>query len=79
MTKIKTNITKHALIPKQIKLSEKDKNELFKKYGISFRELPKIKKNDPAIANMDIKPGDIIKITRKSPTAGEIEFYRAVS
>jgi len=76
--KKKLDIKKHILVPKHSKLNEKEKKELLKKYHISLKELPKILKSDPAIKMLNIKPGDIIKITRKSPTAGEAIFYRAV-
>lgn len=69
----------HMLIPKHTKVSEKELNELYKKYNISFKDIPKISKNDPALRNMDIKEGDVIKILRKSPTAGETIFYRGVT
>ena len=77
--KSKLIIKKHILIPKHIKLSAKEKQELFKKYNISLRELPKMRKEDPAIASLNVKEGDVIKILRQSPTAGEVEFYRGVS
>ena len=79
MAKRQPIITKHVLVPKHAKLSEKEKDELFKRYNITLRELPKILKDDPALASLDVKPGDVIKITRKSPTAGESVFYRGVS
>ena len=78
MAKTEIDITKHILIPKHTKLSDKERQELFEKYGISMRELPKIVKDDPAIASLDLKHGDVIRIIRKSPTAGESIFYRAV-
>ena len=71
-------VEKHILVPKHSKLSEKDKQELFEKYNITFKELPKINKKDPAIAELDIKSGDVIKIARESPTAGKAVFYRGV-
>ncbi len=79
MAKAKIDVTKHILIPKHSKLSEKDKKDLFDKYGIIAKDLPKILPTDSAIANLDLKPGDIVKIARKSPTAGETIFYRCVS
>lgn len=72
------DVSKHALVPKHAKLSEKERKELFEKYVADLRDLPRIFKDDPAIGGMDAKEGDIIKITRKSPTAGEAIFYRRV-
>ena len=40
------------------------------------KDYPKISKDDPAIASLDIKPSDVIKIIRKSPISGESVFYR---
>lgn len=74
----KFDIGKHVLVPKHSKLSEKDKQSMFERYGISVKELPRINSSDPAIADLDVKAGDVIKITRKSATAGESIFYRGV-
>ncbi len=76
--KKKLNVSKHVLVPKHIKLTEKEKKELLEKYNITLRELPKILKKDPAIKHLNLKQGDIIKIIRKSQTAGESIFYRGV-
>ena len=70
--------TKHILVPKHSKLSEKQKEELFRKYNISMKELPKIMKNDPAIRHLDAKAGDVIMVIRESVTTGETIFYRGV-
>lgn len=72
-------ITNHILVPKHEKLTAKEKEELLKKYGITQRELPKIHQTDTAIAHLDVEIGDVIKITRQSPTAGITFFYRGVS
>jgi DNA-directed RNA polymerase subunit H len=74
--KFKTD--KHILIPKHSKLSDSQKEKLLEKYNISIKELPRILKTDPAISSLDVKPGDVIKIIRKSQTAGEAIFYRVV-
>lgn len=74
----KFKIDKHILIPKHVKLSDAQKEKLLEKYNLSLKELPRIKKTDPAIISLDAKPSDIIKITRNSPTAGEAVFYRVV-
>jgi DNA-directed RNA polymerase subunit H len=69
---------RHILVPEHIKLSAKEKDDLLKKHNISFIGLPKIRFKDAAIAHLDAKHGDIIKIMRKSATAGSSIFYRGV-
>jgi DNA-directed RNA polymerase subunit H len=76
--KKKFKLDKHILIPKHIKLNEKEKQKLLEQYNISLKELPRIPKTDAAIASLNAKPGDVIKIIRKSPTAKEAIFYRVV-
>jgi len=73
------NILDHELVPKHEIISEKEREELIKKYGItSLKQLPRIFTSDPVVKAIGAKPGDIIKITRKSPTAGETVYYRVV-
>ncbi len=72
------DITKHELVPKHILLTEKDKEELLKKFGIGLRQLPRISILDPMIKLMNGKPGDVVKIIRKSSVAGESVYYRVV-
>ncbi len=75
---IDTSKLVHSLLPEHIKLSEKQKNDLYKKYSVTPKELPKIFISDPAIRHLDAKENDVIMIKRKSPTAGESIFYRGV-
>jgi DNA-directed RNA polymerase subunit H len=76
--KEKVDITKHILIPKYAKVTEQEKQALFDKYNISFNELPFLFKNDPSLKELKVKEGDIIKVIRKSPTAGETVVYKGV-
>jgi len=76
--KKKYKLDKHILIPKHSKLSKVQTEKLLEKYNISVGNLPKIFKSDSAIGSLDAKPGDVIKIIRISPTAGEAFFYRVV-
>ncbi len=76
--KKKLKIDKHILIPKHLKLNEKEKQKLLEQYNISVKELPRIPKTDAAIVSLAVKPGDVIKIIRKSQTADESIFYRVV-
>ncbi len=75
---MKFKVSQHILVPKHSKVSEKEKKKLLERYNITLKELPKIHKNDPAISELGIKKGDVIKITRKSRSAGEAIFYRVV-
>lgn len=72
------DVTKHALVPKHAKISDKEKKELYEKYSVQLRDLPKILITDPAIQHLDAKEGDVIKISRDSPTAGNTTYYRRV-
>jgi len=68
----------HVLVPKHEKLSEKEAQAVFAKYNATLKEMPKISINDPGLRGLGVKHGDIIKISRKSYTAGTTVFYRGV-
>jgi len=72
------DIFTHQLVPAHRILSEKEKEELLKKYRIKISQLPQIKASDPAVIALEAKPGDVIEIRRKSPTAGVYYYYRLV-
>ncbi|HLP79469.1 MAG TPA: DNA-directed RNA polymerase subunit H [Acidobacteriota bacterium] len=72
------DVKQHVLVPEHVKLSQKEKDELYKKHNITFVALPKIRLKDAALATLDVKEGDVIKIIRKSLTAGTAVFYRGV-
>ena len=72
------DISKHELVPKHEILNDAHKAELLKNYGIVLRQLPRILETDPMVMHLNAKVGDVIKITRKSATAGEAEYYRIV-
>lgn len=73
------NILDHELVPKHEIISEKEKEEVIRRYGItSLKQLPRIFTSDPVVRALGAKVGDIIKITRKSPTSGETVYYRVV-
>ena len=79
MAKTKFDISKHILVPKHQKVTAEEKQAVFERYNLTIREMPKIDRKDPALRELNCKQGDLIKITRQSPTAGEFEFYRVVS
>ncbi len=70
---------KHVLVPEYEKLPKEKVEELLKELQIpSVEYLPKIFTTDPAIQHLNPKPGDVVKIIRKSPTAGVSIYYRVV-
>ena len=73
------DILKHKLVPQHILLNEKEKEEALQKYGIQLRQLPRISLTDPVIKILNAQPGDVIKIIRKSETAGEAIYFRVVT
>jgi len=66
----------HILQPKHSKLSEKEAKEVRLKYNISIAQFPMIKLADPALPPGS-KPGDLIRIERKTKT-GKSFYYRVV-
>ena len=72
------DILNHKLVPFHEIISEGKKKELFERYNITPDQLPKILDIDPVSISIGAKPGQIIKITRKSFTASEAIVYRIV-
>ncbi|MBI1974086.1 DNA-directed RNA polymerase subunit H [Candidatus Micrarchaeota archaeon] len=71
-------ILSHSLVPRHEVLAKEDADEVLKKYGITRDMLPKIYESDAVVKVIDAKKGDMLKITRRSPTAGESVYYRLV-
>ncbi|MEK6909529.1 MAG: DNA-directed RNA polymerase subunit H [Candidatus Aenigmatarchaeota archaeon] len=72
------DITKNELVPKHGLLTDNEKQEMLEMYKITLRQLPRILLDDAVILNLGGKIGDVVKIIRKSPVAGEAVYYRVV-
>jgi len=72
------DIMNHDLVPLHVVISDDEKKELFSKYNITPDQLPKILDTDPVSISIGAKPGQIVKIIRKSHTAKEAVAYRFV-
>lgn len=72
------NILEHELVPKHEVLSREEAYALLRKLGIKPWQLPWISSDDPVVKAIGAKPGDIVRIYRKSPTAGTAIVYRYV-
>ena len=76
--KLSYDVFAHELVPKHILLSEMEAKQVLGRYHIRPFQLPYVKVTDPAVRSIGAKPGDIVKVIRRSQTAGESDFYRYV-
>lgn len=75
--RLQFNILEHVLVPKITILKETEKVELFQKYNItSESQVPEISRYDPQALVMCVRPGQVCKITRYSPTSMNTSYYR---
>jgi len=72
------DLFEHKLVPKHEILTQKEKEQVLSEYRVQPYQLPQIKSSDPAVKVIDAKPGDILRVIRKSPTAGIHIAYRYV-
>ncbi|MBI5635851.1 DNA-directed RNA polymerase subunit H [Candidatus Micrarchaeota archaeon] len=69
----------HVLVPKHSVASGSEVEKVLKEYSITLESLPLIDANDPGLAGLSAKAGDVVKIDRTSPASGETTpFYRLV-
>lgn len=78
MTEKEFDVLTHESVPEHAILKDEEIKELMQKLNIIPIQLPKILKTDPAVKAVGAKEDDIIKIVRKSPTAGVTTYYRLV-
>ncbi|MBD3204181.1 DNA-directed RNA polymerase subunit H [Candidatus Woesearchaeota archaeon] len=76
--KEKFDAKKHVLVPEHIKLTKKQTKKILEEYKITKNELPRISVDDPALKDLKFEINDVVKIIRKSPTAGKSTYYRRV-
>ncbi|MGQ9468427.1 MAG: DNA-directed RNA polymerase subunit H [Nitrososphaerales archaeon] len=75
---LRVKITEHAFVPKHEILTPEEVKEVLKRYNAKLEHFPYILSTDPVVKEIGAKPGDLIKIIRKSETAGETVYFRYV-
>ncbi len=72
------NIFDHESVPKHEILTTEEREKLLAEYKVNPYQLPEIKASDIVVTAIGATPGDIVRIVRKSPTAGKYIAYRYV-
>lgn len=72
------NITKHELVPKHEPLSEAQVAELLKAHSLEKQMLPRMLTTDPVALYFGLEKGRVVRISRKSESAGKYVTYRQV-
>jgi DNA-directed RNA polymerase subunit H len=75
---LKIDIQEHKLVPKHEIMTEEEIANEFSDVDYDYKDLPKIKSDDPVAEVIGAKPGDVLRITRDSETAGVFVTYRIV-
>lgn len=66
------------MIPKHELLTREEVTQVLAAYNSSPSQLPYILSTDPVAKEIGAKPGDLVRVSRKSETAGASVYYRYV-
>lgn len=77
LRELQFNISRHHLVPNHSLVDEALIPDLMVRYMVKSKsQFPNILKTDPMARYINAQPGDIVCITRPSPSAGEYVSYR---
>lgn len=77
LAELQFNIMEHSKVPKHTKLTKEETEQVKKDYNISDNsQFPKISRFELIARIIGIKPDEVCKIVRPSPTAIQNLFYR---
>ncbi|MHC3129971.1 MAG: DNA-directed RNA polymerase subunit H [Candidatus Bathyarchaeota archaeon] len=68
----------HDFVSKHELLTPEETEKILEKYKMKPYQLPRINAYDPAIIAVGGKPGDIVRVIRKSQTSGKYVAYRYI-
>jgi DNA-directed RNA polymerase subunit H len=66
------DVPRHEIVPKD------EVEGILKKHNATYEQLPYVLMTDPVVLELQGKPGDLIRITRESKTAGSSVYYRLI-
>lgn len=77
ISSLQYNVLEHDYVPEHIKLSSKEKEDVFRKYNVSDnKQLPEISVFDPVSKAILLRPGEVCKIMRYDKISFTNEFFR---
>ncbi|MDG6901964.1 MAG: DNA-directed RNA polymerase subunit H [Nitrososphaerota archaeon] len=71
-------VSTHFLIPKHELLTKEEAAQVVARFNSSPSQFPYIQSTDSIAKEVGAKPGDFVRITRTSETAGSSVYYRYV-
>lgn len=74
----KFSLLDHESVPIHEIMSEAELKSVLSKYSNEKEHFPKIRMDDPVVKEIGATIGDVVRIKRKSYTAGEADYYRLV-
>jgi DNA-directed RNA polymerase subunit H (RpoH/RPB5) len=75
--RLQRNILKHTLVPPHTIMTSSDIEILKKDYNLkNLQQLPEMSRFDPVALIIGMRPGQVCKIERKSPTSMVSMYYR---
>ncbi len=76
--KLQSDITENVRVPQHIVLTKEETDEFFISYRAKKRDMPLIRSNEAVARYYNMKPDNVVKIIRPSPTTSESIAYRLV-
>lgn len=77
LSSLQYNVIEHKFVPKHVKMTEEQKENIKKKYNIlQDSQFPEISMFDPVAKAILLRPGDLCEITRYDKISFENKFYR---
>lgn len=75
--RLQANILEHVKVPEHLVLSQEEAKSVRERYNlVKDEQIPSISRFDPVAVALGMRPGQMCRINRYSPTAGRAVYYR---
>ncbi|EPY27408.1 DNA-directed RNA polymerases I, II, and III subunit RPABC1 [Strigomonas culicis] len=72
------NITRHELVPRHVPLTPEQTREVLQAHALEVHQLPRLLATDPVARYFGLTRGNVVRIERRSESAGVYASYRQV-